>query len=134
MSEDRPAYLQRLNYRPKPDELTVAEADWVRNHFEVAANELVVNGRQVVNWQWIEEVEVAKAARIRGPAGWFLRFVAYENRERYHVGIYYGANEAVLTNVSREVAQYIVQTIAYYVPQRVRYTGPHDITPLDYEE
>jgi hypothetical protein len=50
--------------------------------------------------------------------------------ERYHVGIYYGGLEAVLTNLTLNAARHIVQTIAFYAPQPVKYTGPDGLSPL----
>lgn len=125
------SYLKHLPYRPKPDELTIAEAEYLLSHFEIAANEVVINQNQIINWRSIEEVEVAPAPRINGAAGWLLRFLAYNNVERYHIGIYYGPMEAVLTNVSLEVVKYVLRMIAYYVPQRVLYTGPDGLTLLE---
>ena len=77
----------------------------------------------------IDEVEVAKAARERGPAGWFVKKVIYAG-DRYHVGVYFGQDELVLTNVTLEAANFVVQTIAYYANNAIRYTGPEGIVPV----
>ncbi|MBI5669575.1 MAG: hypothetical protein HZC41_16355 [Chloroflexi bacterium] len=121
-------YLQRLKALPSPDDLTPAEARYVQEHFDTYAGEVIVNG-QAIPWNWINEVEVAKAARAAGPAGWVVRHLVHGD-ERYHVGLYFGQMEAVLSNVTLNIARHIVQTIAYYAPAPVRYTGPDGLTPL----
>lgn len=121
-------YLQRLNTLPSVDDLTPAEVQYIHEHFDPHAGEVVVNG-QAIPWNWISEVEVAKSARAAGPAGWVVRHLVHGD-ERYHVGLYFGQMEAVLSNVTLNVARYIVQTIAYYAPSPVAYTGPEGLTPL----
>lgn len=122
------AYLQRLNVPPSLDDLTEAEARTIQEQFDPYAGEVIVNG-QTIPWDWINEVEVVKSARAAGPAGWIVRHVVHGD-ERYHVGLYYGQMEAVLSNISLNLARYVVQTIAYYAPSPVIYTGPRGLTPV----
>lgn len=121
-------YLQRLNVRPSIEDLTQAEARYMQSHFDPYAGEVIVNGESIA-WDEIEEIEVARAPRIGGPAGWIVRHFIHGD-ERYHVGIYFGHNEAVLPNVSLNIAQYVVKTVAFYAPNRVRYTGPEGLFTL----
>lgn len=121
-------YLQRLKVRPSLDDLTAAEARAMQERFDPYAGEVIVNG-QAIPWNWIEEVEVAKSARAAGPAGWLVRHLVHGD-ERYHVGLYFGQMEAVLTNISLNAARYVVQTIAYYAPAPVKYSGPEGLTPV----
>jgi hypothetical protein len=96
-------------------------------HFDAYAGEVVING-QAVAWADIEEIEVAKAARTGGPAGWIVRYLVHGN-ERYHVGLYFGGEEAILPNVTLNVARFVVQSVAFYAPQPVRYTGTEGLSP-----
>jgi hypothetical protein len=121
-------YLQRINYHPNTDDLSDAEKHYLAEHFDAYGAELVAHG-QALPWQFIEEVEVAKAARFAGAAGWLVKNLVMSG-ERYHVGIYYGRQEIVFSNVTWKVAQYIVRNIAYYAPQSVAYKGPEDLVPL----
>lgn len=121
-------YLQRLNVLPDLDDLTGDEAFYIRAHFDPYAGEVVVNG-QPIPWQAISAVEVARAARAGGPAGWVVRHLVHGG-ERYHVGLYFGPLEAVLPNITLNAARYIVQTVAYYAPSPVIYTGPDGLSPL----
>lgn len=123
-------YLQRLAVRPNIEELTASEARHVRAHFDPHASEVLID-RQPIPWSQIDEVEVAPAARMKSPAGWLVKKLVMGG-ERYHVGVYMGQNEAVLTNLTLNAVRHVVQTIAFYVPKRVSYTGPADldITPL----
>lgn len=121
-------YLQRLKVRPSVEDLTPAEARFVQSHFDPYAAEVVVNGENIA-WSEIEEIEVARAPRVTGPAGWVVRHLIHGD-ERVHVGIYFGRNEAVLPNVSLNVAQYVVKTIAFFAPNPVRYKGPEGLFTL----
>jgi hypothetical protein len=121
-------YLQRLNVRPSLDDLTPPEAHFVQSHFDPYAGEVIVN-QDSIAWTEIEEIEVARAPRVGGPAGWIVRRFIHGD-ERYHVGLYFGRNEAVLPNVSLNVAQYVVKTVAFYAPHPVRYTGPDGLFSL----
>jgi hypothetical protein len=62
--------------------------------------------------------------------GWFVKRFILKNIERYHVGIYYGAHEAVLPNITWDTARHVVETIAFYAPQPVKYTGPEGLVKL----
>lgn len=122
------AYLQRINYRPNTDPLNDQEKHYLQQRFDAYGAEIVING-EAIAWQYIEEVEVAVAARATGFSGWLVKRLVMGG-DRYHVAVYSGNHEAVLTNVTLNVARYIVQNIAYYAAQPVRYTGPEDLTPL----
>lgn len=122
-------YLQRINYQPKTDRLNETDANYLINHFDAYGAEMVMDG-QAVPWQFIEEVEVVVAPHAAGLAGWIVKNVFLRGEERYHVGVYYGRNEAILPNVTWEVAQFVVETIAYYAGQKIRFTGPEDLVPL----
>lgn len=121
-------YLERINYRVSPEILTEKEQNALNGRFDAYGAELVINGL-AIRWEGIDEVEVAVAARISGFTGWIVKNLIMGG-ERYHVGVYYGGNEAVLPNVTLNMAKFVVQTIAYYVPQPVRYKGPEGISPL----
>jgi hypothetical protein len=121
-------YLQRIKARPNLDDLIPGDARWIQTHFDPYAGEVIVDG-EAVAWGEIEEIEVAKAPRAVGLAGWLVRHVVHGN-ERYHVGIYFGRQEAVLPNVTLAVAQYVVQCVAYFVPLPVRYRGPDGLSPV----
>ncbi|MCU0497292.1 MAG: hypothetical protein MUF87_08080 [Anaerolineae bacterium] len=121
-------YLQRINYRPSTDGFSDKELQYLQQHFDAYGAELLADG-QPVRWEWIEEVEVVKAARPVGPTGWIVKNLVMGG-ERYHVGVYYGSQEAIFANATLRVAQYIVKTIAYYAAQRIHYKGPDDLTPL----
>jgi hypothetical protein len=122
------SHLKRLLARPSMDDLTPAEARYVQANFDAYAGEVLVQ-QQPILWTAIDEVEVARAARSAGPSGWIVKHLVMGG-ERYHVGIYYGGLEAVLTNLTLNAARHIVQTIAFYAPQPVKYTGPDGLSPL----
>jgi hypothetical protein len=121
-------YLQRIKARPSPDDLTPGEARFVHNTFDPYAGEVLVDG-QAVAWDELEEIEVVTAPRASGPAGWIVRHLVHGN-ERYHVGLYFGRQEAIVPNVTLDVARYIVQCVAFFAPLPVRYTGPDGLSPL----
>jgi hypothetical protein len=121
-------FLQRIKVRPNPDDLTEGEARFIHEYFDVYAGEVIVD-KQTIRWNEIDEIEVAQAARVIGPAGWIVRHFVHGN-ERYHVGLYFGQQEAVVRNVTLTVARYIVQCVAFYAPLPVRYTGLADLSPL----
>lgn len=123
------AHLQRINYRPTMDNLNDSEKSYLQSHFDAYGAEIVING-DAIPWQTIDEVEVAKAARASGPAGWLVKALVLNGAETYHIGIYFGNQEAVLTNMSLNTAEYILKNIAYYAPGSVLYTGPADLVPL----
>ena len=120
-------YLERLKAPPDPTALSAPERSALADRFDARAAELFVEG-QPIDWHGVEEVEVVRAARSRGPAGWLVRQKMGD--DRYHVGVYYGAHEAVLINVSLESARYVVQTVAYYAPNPVRYRGIEGLSPI----
>lgn len=121
-------YLQRLNVLPSLDDLTPAEARYLHEHFDAYAGEVIVNG-QAIPWDWINEVEVVKSARAAGPAGWVVRHLVH-GEQRYHIGLYFGTMEAVLSNVTLNIARHVVQTTAYHAPSPVAYTGPDGLSPV----
>jgi len=113
--------LARVERRPDMDALTDEDRRTLDKRFDANAWEINIDGRRA-EWGAIDEVEVAKAARERGPAGWFVKKIIYAG-ERYHIGIYFGSEELVLTNVTLEAARFVVQTIAYYANNVIRYKG-----------
>ena len=121
-------YLQRLKVRPDPDKLSAGDRSHLQTHFDPYAGEVVING-EAVDWRSIDEVEVAQAARAAGPSGWFVKQLYGD--ERYHVGVYYGEYEAVLTNLTLQSAEYVVRTIAFYAPQSIRYSGVEGLSPVE---
>lgn len=123
--------LLRLSYRPNMDDLTSSERVFVEDHVDVYANEVIINQQQTINWRMLEMVEVAEAARISGISGWLVKVLAFNNEERYHVALDDGVQEAVLKNVSLNVARFIVQTIAYYAPRHIHYKGVEGLSPLE---
>ena len=122
------AYLARIDQRPVMTGLSEEEQNTLKKRFDANAYEINVDGQHVA-WGTIDEVEVAKAAREGGPAGWFVKKVIFSG-ERYHVGVYFGQGELVLTNVTLETAKFVVQTIAYYANRAIRYTGVEGIAPI----
>ena len=122
-------YLQRLKVRPDPDKLSRSDARTLSQRFDPYAGEVVIDG-EAIPWSSIEEIEVAKAARAAGPAGWLVKFFVYSGAHRYHVAFYSGARETVLSNLTLEAAQYVVQSVAYYAPRPILYSGIDDLSPL----
>jgi hypothetical protein len=122
-------YLQRLSERPTFEGLSKVEVRYIQSHFDPYADEVIVN-RQAIPWDVIDEVEIAVAARTPGPSGWLVKNLIMGG-ERYHVGLYFGRDEAVLTNLTLNTARYIVQMVAFYSPRRVSYRGPDGLTPVD---
>ncbi|MCB9449841.1 MAG: hypothetical protein H6672_00285 [Anaerolineaceae bacterium] len=120
--------LKRLKVVPDYDALTPGESHYVLTTFDIYAGEVVVNG-QPVRWNELTEVEVVKAARYGGLSGWLVRHLVH-GEDRYHVGLYAGEEEYILTNVTLNTARYVVQSVAYYAPQPVRYTGIDGLSPL----
>lgn len=114
-------FLQKLKTRPNPDALGADDAEFLRQMFDTSAMGVIAAGESV-RWDEIDEVEVALSPRAKGPAGWLVRKVVH-GADRYHVGIYFGRNEAILPNVSLDAARYAVQCVAYYSPLPVRYSG-----------
>lgn len=129
MSEFR-GYLVRLNARPDFDALTPGEQHQLNAHFDPFAGEVNIDG-VMIRWDYIEAVEVVEAARAQGPSGWLVRQLM--GGKHYHVGIYYGRQEAVLSNVTYDIAAYIVKTVAFHAPNPVRYSGIEGITAIAHE-
>ncbi|MBA3874389.1 MAG: hypothetical protein H0X30_35115 [Anaerolineae bacterium] len=125
-------YLQRSTNRPNPDILSEADSRFIQEHFNVYGGNLTVEG-QPLDWSAIEEIEVVVAPHISGAAGWFVRKVVVRE-ERYHVGLYSGADEIVLPNLTLAVAKYIVACIAHFAPLPVHYSGLPDFTPTSESE
>lgn len=121
-------YLQRSKARPELDDLTTSEARTVRHTFDPYAGEVIVDG-QSIGWNEIDEIEVAVAARAAGPAGWLVRYFVHGD-QRYHVGLYMGHDEAIIRNVTLNIARFVVLSVAFYAPQPIRYKGPADLVPL----
>jgi hypothetical protein len=122
------AFLARIEQRPSPQGLSGEERRTLDKRFDANAYEINIDGRRV-EYGAVDEVEVAKAARESGPAGWFVKKVIFAG-ERYHVGVYFGSGELVLTNVTLDTAKFVVQTIAYYANHAIRYTGVEGIAPV----
>jgi hypothetical protein len=120
-------YLERLKARPNPDELSESERAYLAQHFDPFSGEVIIDGTSI-RWDYLDEVEAVKAARAAGPSGWLVRAVMGD--DRYHVGLYYGKQEAVLPNVSLAIARYVVQTVAFYAPHPVRYKGIEGLSPI----
>lgn len=122
-------YLQRIDYRPSLANVTPEEEAYINQHIATYGIEIVIDGQPVL-WEHIEEVEVATAPRTAGIAGWIVKKFIHHDEERYHLGIYFGSREAVLPNVTWNVARYVLEMIAYYAPNQVQYTGPENLVPL----
>ena len=122
-------YLQRLDSRPTMAGLTDDEQVYLQTHVDAYGAELVVDG-QVIRWEHLNKVEVAVAPHAAGPTGWLLRRLFSQNKTRYHLGVYFGSQEAVLPNITWDVARYVLETIAYYASQPIVYEGPEDLVPL----
>ncbi len=123
------SYLQRIDYRPSEANLSPKEQEDLRQHMDVYGAEIVIYG-DPVRWEHIEEVEVVPAPRAAGVAGWLVKRFFLQNEQRYHVGIYFGSREVVLPNITLNQARHVVETIAYYAPNPVHYTGPEDLVLL----
>lgn len=122
-------YLQRIDYQPSPANLSPEDQQFLNEHVVTYGSEIVVDG-QPVRWEHIEEVEMVVAPRAAGLAGWVVKRFFLHNETRYHVGIYFGSQEAILPNITWDVARYVVESIAYFAPKPVRYTGPEDLVKL----
>lgn len=122
------SYLQRQKARPEPGDLSPAEQRFVQNTFDPYAGEVIIEN-QAIPWNAIDEIEIALAPRAAGPAGWLVRYLVH-GEARYHVGLFFGREEAILPNVTLNVARYVAQCVAYYAPQPIRYNGPADLLPL----
>ena len=121
-------YLARIEQRPTMEGLSEEDQYTLKKRFDTNAYEVNIDGQRI-EWGAIDEVEIAKAAREKGPAGWLVKKLIFAG-ERYHVGLYFGQGEAVLTNVTLETAQFVVATIAYYANHAIRYSGAEGIVPV----
>jgi hypothetical protein len=119
--------LQRINYRPNLDAVSPKEQEMLARNFDPGSVDVIING-DTIRWDYIEEIEVALAARQKGLSGWLVKNLVMGG-DRYHVAFYFGREEAVLINLTLPAAQYVVQTAAYYLTKRVKYTGPEGIAP-----
>ncbi len=122
-------YIQRIDYRPSMEALAQEDQTHVVNHFDAYGEEMMMEG-QPVPWKVIEEVEVVVAPHAMGLAGWIVKNLLQKGENRYHIGVYFGRQEAVFPNVTWDVAKYVLENIAYYTPQQVKYTGPENLVPL----
>lgn len=121
-------YLQRLRERPPIEDLTERETKFVQAYFEIHEDEVFVETTPVI-WEHIDEVEVVKAPRASGVMGFLARQLVGD--DRYHIGIYFSRHyEAVLPNVSFNIARHIVQEIAFHAPNPVRYKGVAGLSPV----
>jgi hypothetical protein len=100
----------------------------LHRRFDANAYELNIDGF-AVDWSLIEAIEVVKAARQSSPAGWLVKNLMYLG-DRYHIGVYWGKQEMVLSNISLEAARYVAGVIAHYAPGPVTYSGEPDIVTL----
>ncbi|MFN8527011.1 MAG: hypothetical protein U0670_00160 [Anaerolineae bacterium] len=124
------AYLVRLSKAPNTNDLTPEEISTIENKFQITPQAVTLNG-STLTWEEVTEIETAKAARNASPAGWFVRNFIFGGQERYHIAIYAGRAEAVLPNTSLRIVQHIVQTIAYYAPKKLIYSGLEGISPIN---
>ncbi|MDZ4768034.1 MAG: hypothetical protein SGJ24_02810 [Chloroflexota bacterium] len=124
-------YLARVHELPSADHLDAADRKLLDKRFDANAYELNFDG-QPVDWSLIEEIEVVKAARQGNLAGLVVRNLMFGG-DRYHIGVYFGKQEIVLTNITQEVTRYIMATIGHYAPSGVRYKGETDIAMLTEE-
>jgi hypothetical protein len=122
-------YLQRINYRPNMDGLSEPEQQFMQQHFDAYGAELVFN-QESLPWNVIEEVELVPAPRAGGAAGWIVKNLVLGGTPRYHLGIYFGKRELVLPNITLGQAKYVLENIAFYAPQPIRYSGPEDLVRL----
>ncbi|GAB4526988.1 MAG: hypothetical protein OHK0046_44340 [Anaerolineae bacterium] len=123
------SYLQRIDYRPNPANLSEAEEKHLAKVLDVYGAEIVVYG-EPVRWEHIEEVEVVPAPHMAGPAGWIVGKLLMGGRQFYHLGIYFGSREAILPNITLNTARHVLELIAFYAPNPVAYQGPEDLVLL----
>jgi hypothetical protein len=121
-------YLLRLQSRPTLNGLSEEERSLLERRFAINAREVSVDG-ETFELDYVDEVEVAVAARAKSPAGWLVKNLLFGG-ERYHVGIYAAKRELVLPNITLAVARYVVQNVAFFARNSVRYKGVEDISPV----
>ncbi len=124
--------LVRLSKSPSTTDLTPEDTSFIDAHFQVTPRDVTLSDI-TFTWDQVTEIETAKAARAKSPAGWFVKKIMFSGDERYHVAIYAGRSEAVLPNTSLKIVQYIVQTIAYYAPKSILYSGIEGVSPVSDE-
>ncbi|MEL6151066.1 MAG: hypothetical protein AAFV33_26660 [Chloroflexota bacterium] len=122
------SYLMRMNVRPDEAAVPPAELSRLQHMFDIYSAEVRIHG-EPVGWEEITEVELVKAPTVGGLGGIVMGFFV-NTQDRYHVGIYLRRDEAVLANISMKQVLYVMQSIAYYAPNPVSYTGPDGIVPL----
>lgn len=122
-------YLARINYRPNTANMTPTDEKFLTNRFDAYGAEMIFSGEPIA-WNLIDEVEVVVAPRASGAAGWLVKRFFLNNETRYHIGVYFGNREAVMPNITWDVAKYIVESIAFYAPQQIRYSGPEGLARI----
>jgi hypothetical protein len=119
-------YIARPLSRPRLETLSPADVRFIEAHFHADSVEMTIDD-QIIEYSLINEIEVAVAARQRSPAGCFVKKILYGGDERFHVAVYYAKHhEAVLPNLSKAAAQYVLGNIAFYSRNPIRYKGPED--------
>jgi hypothetical protein len=123
-------YLQRIEERPTVDHLSPQEITQLGHMFIAYGAEMIVAG-QAVRWEGVHEVEVVIAPHISGLSGWLVKTFFFRNEEHYHVGIYFDDDqEAVLPNITWEMARYVVLNVAFYATHNIRYVGPPELVAV----
>ncbi len=122
-------YLMRMKARPDDSQLNNRESRQIAQWFNVFAGEVLIHG-EPVGWEEIDAVELVQAPTV-GNLSSVLLGAIINTSDRYHVGIYLGRDEAVVPNVTKTQALYILQAVAYYAPNLVQYKGPTDVVPLN---
>jgi hypothetical protein len=120
-------YLLRVNVRPDLNSLSANDRAEVERNFAPSAAEFRLY-KETLLWAKVDEIELVKAARMGGLSGWIVKRVIAP-QDRYHLGIYLGKDEAVMSNLTLAQALYVIQAIAYYAPNRVNYKGEAGIVP-----
>ncbi len=122
------AYLARNPQLPSDETLSAEDKRTLHRRFDANEYELNIDGF-TVDWSLIEAIEVVRAARQSSPAGWLVKNLVYAG-ERYHVGVYWGKQELVLSNITLEAARYVAAVIAHYASGPVTYSGEAEIVAL----
>lgn len=121
-------YLERLETRPRLSELDEADRKIIEARVKIDRNDIAIDGQRF-ELHKVDHVEVAVAARQSSPAGWLVKKVLYGG-DRYHVGVYSGREEMIVTNISLAAATYIVQSVAHFAGVNIRYSGVEGVTPV----
>ena len=125
---DSMPYLMRMNVRPNADTLSRRELAELTRSFDTYAGEVLIHG-EPVGWNEITEVELVTAPTVGGLSTWLMGFFV-DVEDRYHLGVYLGRDEAVVANINKRQVLYVLNAIAYYAPNAVRYTGAEGFAPL----